>query len=257
MCAHESHTGPPEICLWCLGLHKPSGFLWPPHSYPTIINPRLDNPSLVLGCVSACVWLCAPALVCWHFPCILPCSVETEEEQKYSHILWRSQICYVCSTFCFFFNTSSENFSPFFTPVAYPPSFSCHIVCTEADQFPLFFMRCLELFKCSPLPLSSALCCELANFAGIGEKLEEFCVIANVIFVTHLFLSLPATTFKPKVSPVLKWSNHYTVLCSWPFLFILCIFWTDAVMVGNLQPREGETKGNGLSDHHISWHIRT
>lgn len=108
-CVWSSHWASREICLWCLGLHKPSDFLRPPPHAPI---PPLQIPVLCMG-VCVHVSVCVPARVCWHFPCIPP-REETEAERKvFPRSLWRSQICHVCSTFSFFFNTSSKKILPF------------------------------------------------------------------------------------------------------------------------------------------------
>lgn len=107
------------------------------------------------------------------------------KSEKYSHVLSG--------------DLSSAMFAPLFafslTLLQKIPPVSLHpsaflllppvILCALKPNSSLSFVRCRELFKCSPLLLSSALCCELASFAGIGEKVEGFCVsvIANVVFV--------------------------------------------------------------------------
>lgn len=105
---------------------------------PHALIPPWEIPVLCMG-VCVHVSVCVPPNVCWHFHCIPP-REETEEERKvFPHSLWRSQICHVCSTFSFLFNTSSKMFFPFSAPVAFSSSYLCHIVCTEADQFPRIF----------------------------------------------------------------------------------------------------------------------
>lgn len=123
----------------------------PPAPYPTI-----TNPSLVHGCVRACECVCVFLRASVDiFPAFPRERRQRKSEKVFPRSLWRSQICHVCSTFSFFFNTSSKKMSPLsLHPLPFSSSSSsCHIVCAEADQFPLFVRR-WELSKCSPLPLS-------------------------------------------------------------------------------------------------------
>lgn len=134
-----------------------------PRPYPTVTNLGLVH---VIASVCVCVFLRVSVDI---FPAL---PRERRLSEKYSHVLsGELSSAMFAPLFPFSLTLLLKKISPFCAPFAFSSSSSCHIVRTGADLLPLF-VRCWELFKCSPLPLSSALCCELGSFGGMEEELE-------------------------------------------------------------------------------------
>lgn len=132
-------------------------------------------PPLQISILRMCV--CA-RLLTFSFP-----SLERGHRERAKQVFPRSlplsHICNVCSVLFLVL----RNFYLFIYFLCAPRFLVPLSYCGHWSRFVL--VRRWELFKCSPLPLSSALWCELGNLERLCEKVEGFCIgmIADVIFV--------------------------------------------------------------------------